>query len=47
MLKVCFEVNATSALPALSLSLRQKRLKATQSVVDQKAQTRAAEHPEA
>jgi hypothetical protein len=40
MLKLCFEVNATSALPTLSLPLRQKRLKAAQSVVGQKAQAR-------
>jgi hypothetical protein len=46
MLKLCFEMSVTSALPTLGLPLRQKRLKMAQSVVGQKAQARAAEHPE-
>jgi hypothetical protein len=45
MLKLCFEVKTTSALPTLGL-LRQKRLKAAQFVVDQKTQARTAENPE-
>ena len=46
MLKLCFEVNATSALLTLGLPLRQKRLKAAQSVIGRKTQMRVAEHPE-
>ena len=46
MLKLCFEVSATSALPTLGLLLRRKRLKVAQSIVGQKAQAKVAEHPE-
>ena len=40
MLKLCFEVSATSASPTTDLSLRWTRLKVAQSVVGQKAQAR-------